>query len=99
MDANSSQFTFQWSKSLVSSDCPAARYLIAASNCGHCLNVTNLTTATCTYTQLSVDSVEGQQCIFAVRSIVCDDVIGNESRSVSVTLRGKPLIIASMLAH
>ena len=87
MGANFSQLTFQWSS--VSSCCPAIRYLIVASNCGHCPNVTNLTTATCTGL-----SVEGQQCNFAVRSIVCDDVIGNESKNVSAILRGMPVIIA-----
>ena len=83
MEANSSRLIFQWSS--VSPSFEAIHYLINASdNCGHCPNITNTTTVTCHGV-----SLDGELCIFALQTVVCDDIIGNESRKVIVTLRGK----------
>jgi hypothetical protein len=81
MEANANQLLFRWES--VAPSCEAVRYLINASNCGHFPN----TTVTCTgfsldmYNQLEV-------CVLSVLTVVCDNITGNESRSVQVTLRG-----------
>ena len=81
MAANSDELIFQWNT--VTPSCEAIHYQINASNCGHCPNVTNDTTITC------VDfSLDNQVCLLAVRTVVCDNITGNESRSIQVTLRG-----------
>ena len=84
MEANITQLTFQWS-SVAPSYCESARYLINASNCGHCPNVTNDTTAICIDFALDMYS---QVCLLSVWTVVCDNVTGNESSSVQVNLRG-----------
>ena len=81
MEANFNQLLFQWSS--VTPCCKSLRYLINASNCGHCPNVTNDTTVTCT--GFSLGSL---MCLFSVQTRVCDNITGNESRSVKVNLRG-----------
>ena len=81
MEANSSQLIFQWSSVVPS--CKAIHYYINASNCGHCPNVTNDTTVTCTSF-----SLENQICLLAIQTVVCDNITGSESRRVEVILRG-----------
>ena len=39
---------------------------------------------------LGSDQIE---CTFSIQIVVCDDIIGNESRNVVVTLRGMSQII------
>ena len=83
MEANASQLVFRWEP--VEPSCEAIHYLINAFNCGHCPNVTNNTTVTCT--DFSLDMYD-QVCLLSVRTVVCHNIIGNESRSNQVTLRG-----------
>ena len=83
VEANSSQLIFQWSEIPVS--CPAIQYRIIASNCGQCPNTTHNTTVTCTGT---FPLLHDTQCLFALQTIVCDDIVGNVSMAVSVTMRG-----------
>ena len=56
-----------------------------ADNCGECPNATttNMATCNCTadiYTQLTSD----RQCSFAIRSAVCDGMVGDFSDAVNV---------------
>ena len=82
MEANSSHLIFQWSSAAHS--CEAILYHIDASGCGQCPNATNDTTVAC------VDfPLDNQVCLLAVRTVVCDNVIGSENRSIQVTLRGR----------
>ena len=71
MVASADRLVFKWSS--VTTSCEAVSYLINASNCGHCPNVTNDTTVTCTG--------------FSLDSQMCGDSTGNESRYVEVALR------------
>ena len=83
MVANSSQLIFKWGS--VATSCEAIHYHINASNCGHCpLSVTNDTTITC-----FGFSLDNQVCQLAIQTDVCDNITGNESRGVEVTLKGK----------
>ena len=81
MEASANRLAFQWSP--VITLCEAVHYLVNASNCGHCSNVTNNPTVTCI--GFSLDS---QVCLLSVLTVVCDNTTGNESRYVEVTLRG-----------
>ena len=74
---------FQWEP--VEPSCEAIHYLINASNCGHCPNVTNDTTVTCT--GFTLDMYD-QVCLLSVRTVVCHNITGNESGNIQVTLRG-----------
>ena len=80
-NVNSSQLTFQWSP--VSSTCHAIHYLISASNCGHCPNITSHAMATCAGMFRGI-----QVCSFTVQTVVCDNITGNESGEVMAMLRG-----------
>ena len=82
MEANFTQLIFLWSSS--APYCTAVDYHINSSNCGHCPNVTNDTTVTC-----SGFSLDSQVCSLAIRTVVCDNITGNESRSIQITLRGR----------
>ena len=84
VEAGPSQLIFQWSS--VSSSCHVIQYRIVAVNCGQCPNITTNNTASCTGIV-----IDGHQCMFALRTIVCDDTVGDVSREVSVTLRGMSL--------
>ena len=83
MDADSTQLTFQWSS--VSSDCPAIQYHIMSDSCGDCgPNLTNQTQAMCY--RPSTDNQTN--CTFALETVVCNNITGQGSTSISVTLRG-----------
>ena len=81
MEASPIRLTFQWGQ--VSSSCTAIQYRIIATDCGRCPGTTPHTTASC-----SGISVDGHQCRFALQAITCANIVGNESRTVGVTLRG-----------
>ena len=86
MEINSTHMTFNWSP--VFSTCNTIHYLIISSNCGHCANVTNNTTVTC-HNNIIRPLTNDPMCTFAVRSVVCNNIVGNESRRVQVALRSK----------
>ena len=75
---------FNWSRSQNSLNCPSIFYQIVASNCGQCPDTTTNTTVTCfgNYTQL----MSSRQCSFAVQAVVCDNIIGDVSIAVTVTV-------------
>ena len=82
LDINSTHLTFHWSP--VSSNCNAVHYCITSSNCGHCPNRVNSTSVTC-----SGPFINDQLCTFAVQTVVCDNVVGNESNRIQVVIRSK----------
>lgn len=82
-DVKQNQLAFVWSSS--SRNCPALRYNILASNCGTCPSTTVETTATCEDLLLSSDA---KQCTFSVQSVVCGDILSNQSDIVTVNLKG-----------
>ena len=78
-DFSSRELTFGWSP--VAPDCPAIHYKILASNCGSCPNTTNHTTVTCTDVPIN-----GSTCTFAVQTLVCGNIAGNMSDTISIYL-------------
>ena len=80
VESNDTHLRLSWKK--VSSNCSSIRYQIVASNCGECPHTTLTNEATCigNYTQLR----NNQQCSFAVKTVVCDDIAGAASSSVYV---------------
>ena len=85
VEANNTHLRFSWSP--VSLCCPSIQYHIVASNqCGECPTTTTANTVTCSgnYTQLTSD----HPCSFAVRTVVCDDLIGDVSIAVTVPIEG-----------
>jgi hypothetical protein len=84
VEASHTQISFNWSH--ISSHCPSLQYHIMASNCGDCPSTTTTNMATCTgnYTQLTSDN----PCSFALRTVVCDGVVGDFSDAVNVPTVG-----------
>ena len=76
-DFSQQEITFSWSP--VVSDCPAIYYNIPSSNCGSCPTTTNHTTVTCTDVPTN-----GSVCTFALQTVVCGNITGNESNPVSI---------------
>ena len=56
-----------------------------------CPSVTVNTSVTCNMTTLHVnnDTLPQSMCLFSVQTVVCDDIIGNESNPYTVLLKGK----------
>ena len=82
VNINSTHVTLHWNP--VSSNCNAIQYRIISSNCGLYPNATNSSSVTCTG-----PFTDDQLCTFTVQTVVCDNVVGNESRRVEVALRSK----------
>lgn len=74
-------FVFSWDE--VDTDCEVVHYRIIASNCGRCPTITAHTTVVCTDIPTN-----GNNCTFAVQTLVCDSVAGNVSDPVHILLRG-----------
>ena len=57
-----------------------------SDNCGECPSATTTNMVTCTgdYTHLTSD----HQCSFAIRSAVCDGIVGDFSNAVNVPMIG-----------
>ena len=86
VDAQKEELLFSWTP-VASNDCSGQKYSIT-SDCGTC-TITNMTTATCSDFQLTTNAVT---CHFSVSSVVCDQA-GDPSSPVSVTLKGKKIIM------
>ena len=76
------QLTFSWSPSTFS--CFGLSYRIE-SNCGICGNSSSTLFTTCF---LNGSSTIDTTCSFAVATVICDDIVGNLSDPLNVTLRG-----------
>ena len=74
-------FVFSWDE--VDTDCEVVHYRIIASNCGRCPTSTAHTTVVCTDIPTN-----GNNCTFAVQTLVCDSVAGSVSDPVHILLRG-----------
>ena len=81
-DVSPSQLTFKWNP--VASDCLPLHYN-TKSKCGVCINSTDSPSVNCSI--LPVNSTQ-RMCNFAVKSIACNDIAGNLSKTVDVMLKG-----------
>ena len=87
-EINSTHLTFHWSP--ISSNCDAIQYRIMRSNCGLCPNVTNSTSVTCYINGLFTNSSRQLYlCTFTVQTVVCANIVGNESKRIQGNLRSK----------
>ena len=75
---HSNRLTFYWNSTVT--DCSTVQYKILASNCGSCPTATNHTTVTCT------DVPNNDVCVFMVSTVVCENIITNQSGVINVTL-------------
>ena len=83
-DINSTHLTFHWNLILIT--CNAIQYHIESANCGHCPNVTSSTSATCYYNRSGLFTMN-QLCMFTVQTVVCDNIVGNDSKTIQVTFK------------
>ena len=81
LDASPNSLTFKWSS--VTTNCSAIHYIIE-SDCGSCHNTTSLTSVDCSIMPITIS----RSCEFAVKSVVCGNIVGNSSNIVFVTLKG-----------
>lgn len=72
---------FTWNETV--RNCLALQYNIVASRCGICPIITSHPIATCN----NVEAI-GQECRFAVQTVVCGNIVGNQSDPVVLTLAG-----------
>lgn len=75
------QLTFNWSS--VTAFCPSAYSVITNINCGDCPTSTRNNQVTCENVAL------GHTCSFVVSTVVCGNITGNPSNSISVVLKGE----------
>ena len=89
---SSEQLVFNWTA--VDSDCSALHYSITTSNCGTCANTTERTvTSTVCSIDLSAVADNTMQCSFGIQTVVCNNISGNLSTQVDVTLTGLGILI------
>lgn len=77
------ELRFNWTRK----NCQMISYSIT-SDCGDCPTSTAINTAVC----INVP-VDDRVCSFAVRTVVCGDIDGTQSNSLSVTLKGMSFLI------
>ena len=80
------EVTLVWSP--VVTDC-STQYYIISSDCGLCPNTSTTditTTITCSAWS---PMMEGEYCIFEVRTGICNDSLIGTSRTIGLTLKGK----------
>ena len=65
--------------------CEAVHYVINSTNCGICPNITNSTYALCS--DLDLTSNE-RVCSLGVKTVVCDDLVGENSQNIQVITKG-----------
>ena len=83
-DIDAQNVTFQWNPNL--SDCPAVHYNILTSNCGSCPTNTTQTKVSCTGVPVvNVDDNEAP-CIFALQTVLCENIFGYTSDFIYVQL-------------
>ena len=79
-NVNESSLILSWDP--VEPSCPAIHYTINASNCGSCPVITNETYMTCTNPPL------GTSCDIDIRTVVCDDIVGMNTESIHIIIKG-----------
>ena len=77
------QLIFSWSS--VVQNCPSIQYNVNTTDCGVCPDNTADTNLTCTTSNVS--SIE-QMCSFSVQTVVCDNIAGEVSAPLTITLKG-----------
>lgn len=74
---------FEWSP--VVNNCVSLVYEVnATQSCGSCPHHTTFTSVSCTFNFSHIPGV----CRFSIRTIVCNNITGNWSEPVNVTLKG-----------
>ena len=77
------QLLFSWSSA--ANNCPSLKYMVISS-CGNCSNPFNTTTTTAI---CSVEvSIEPTMCWFAVKSVVCGEIVSGWSNLTVNRLKG-----------
>jgi hypothetical protein len=82
------ELRFNWTKNMIKS-CHIS-YTIT-SDCGDCPTSTAIDTAVCVNLP-----VNNRTCSFAVRTVLCGNIDGTHSNSISVTLKGYNIMIIFM---
>ena len=72
---------FTWNA--VTSCCTSTYYRVVATNCGICPVTTVHTTLFCTRAP-----TDGSVCTFAIQTVVCENVAGNISDTITALLKG-----------
>lgn len=80
IDTSPHHLTFSWTP--ISNSCRVQSYVITSSNCGVCPSNTNMTTARCIRFQVPAE------CIFNVRTIICENIVSSMGTEVSFTVKG-----------
>ena len=81
-DVGHNLLKFNWTA--VSNCVPLLYETSASESCGACPRHTTVASASCAFNFSHVPGV----CGFAVRTIVCDNITGNWSKPINVTLKG-----------
>ena len=82
IEATSRQLVFQWNA--VSPSCQFVQYHIRTNHCcGQCSDSTVHTTASCIGL-----IINGQHCMFALQTSICNSLVGNVSSNIVVSLKG-----------
>ena len=74
--------------------CEAVHYVINSTNCGICPNITYSTYAMCS--DLDLTSSE-KVCSLGVKTVVCDDLVGENSQTIQVMTKGNYMHIHSII--
>ena len=94
IDASPRQLTFNWNP--VAPHCTAIHYKIAHNNCGDCPSTTPHNTVVCRDMNVGMNLT----CSFVVQNLrTCDDIIGNRSAPVEVTLKGLDSELLGLYCH
>ena len=87
IDMKPGQLAFSWIPTAHALLCSLLTYDIQ-SDCGECPAATSSTSVICTF-----ESAHHRPCTFAVRSVVCGDIVGSWSHEIEAMLRGTSLIL------
>ena len=92
LSVNPSELLFNWNS--VDSNCSSLQYSII-SDCGTC-SINLQTNISCNIGQPTTTE---DMCSFAIQSVLCDNITGNLSAPISVTLKSSEIIIHSYNSH
>ena len=89
---NNHQINFTWNEP--DTNCSAIHYNIISQNCGTCPNKTVSSTASCSDVAANQTAIT---CSFAVQTVVCGNMTGNESigNYTEVTVEGELIVTLS----
>ena len=83
--ASCDQLSFSWAP-VTQHACSIVNYTLTTSNCGDCPATTDIPAAVCTMEALQPNDV--RMCSVSVRGVVCDDIEGVPSETVTFDLKG-----------